>query len=670
MCGPDDVDLGEEKKGIDGVFAAGSVSTYPVDLQQEDTSATGGLTKLGAPICDYYCAEIYEMYGRSVLCMTDGCNWGEKPMKASQTANYGFHEYMRNRQHRIADLRSAAYCILKALEYAQASIIEPIENVWEAGSCTLMGGIVLKLTEDSLDRNLFVDKRKRKGSFRTLLDKVSDKDSPGSDDRKKVKKTGKEGKRRISIRDEGGREKEKEKEKEVKKDKREGGGEGEKAPDPPPTCHHSLSAPGNQSPPQSPDSAKPPPLLEAPPPIPQYDSLSSKKSQSLPDLPSLGEDPAIPPASPPTPTPSPLSSTAGIALSPSTAEIALSPSSPAPLLPPPPLPASSASSPCSTPSSSTSSLSSSLSSSASSSPSFLSETPPIPVTDSVSSGPGAQNSPLYSSSPSSPSSPPTGLPPQSSPPFLSPSSSTPPDPSYLSSPRIKLEEKDMNKEKEKKEVKKNSDLGEFVFMCVNIGDCKAYIYRSDEKSWDDISRGNRINISDPCDPGGRIGPYLDYGQPDIRNLAVFCSRAHAGDIVVICSDGIHDNLDPEFLGYSPEECSLEAETWEEVDFIKAEAAKAAFTKRFVEQLLSKESREKGCEVTPQMISNTLLRNAQNTTINGREWLGANPGRRLPCDYSKYPGKMDHSSILCLRVGETPTSLSSNTPPLSSRGSRK
>ena len=25
--------------------------------------------------------EMYEMYARNVLCLTDGCNWGEKPMK-------------------------------------------------------------------------------------------------------------------------------------------------------------------------------------------------------------------------------------------------------------------------------------------------------------------------------------------------------------------------------------------------------------------------------------------------------------------------------------------------------------------------------------------------------------------------------------------------------------
>ena len=31
-------------------------------------------------------------------------------------------------------------------------------------------------------------------------------------------------------------------------------------------------------------------------------------------------------------------------------------------------------------------------------------------------------------------------------------------------------------------------------------------------------------MSDPCDPGGRLGPYLDYGQPDVRNLAMCCVR--------------------------------------------------------------------------------------------------------------------------------------------------
>ena len=34
----------------------------------------------------------------------------------------------------------------------------------------------------------------------------------------------------------------------------------------------------------------------------------------------------------------------------------------------------------------------------------------------------------------------------------------------------------------------------------------------------------------------------------------------------------------------------------------------------------------------------------------REWLEKNPGKKLPNDYSQFPGHLDHASCLCIRVG--------------------
>ncbi len=52
------------------------------------------------------------------------------------------------------------------------------------------------------------------------------------------------------------------------------------------------------------------------------------------------------------------------------------------------------------------------------------------------------------------------------------------------------------------------------------------------------------------DPGGRLGPYLDAGAPDVRNLRVFFELCREGDTVLLMTDGIHDNLDPKSLGYA------------------------------------------------------------------------------------------------------------------------
>jgi hypothetical protein len=39
-----------------------------------------------------------------------------------------------------------------------------------------------------------------------------------------------------------------------------------------------------------------------------------------------------------------------------------------------------------------------------------------------------------------------------------------------------------------------------------------------EKKVYDVTATNRNEVEDAKDPGGRIGPYIDQGNPDLRNL--------------------------------------------------------------------------------------------------------------------------------------------------------
>ena len=99
-------------------------------------------------------------------------------------------------------------------------------------------------------------------------------------------------------------------------------------------------------------------------------------------------------------------------------------------------------------------------------------------------------------------------------------------------------------------------------MIVSIGDCKAFHWRAADGVVTDITIGNRQEL-DVRDPGGRIGPHLRNGAPDVRNLKLFFQPCEEGDMIVAMSDGIHDNLDPEMLGKTPPEISnnASAATW-------------------------------------------------------------------------------------------------------------
>ena len=48
----------------------------------------------------------------------------------------------------------------------------------------------------------------------------------------------------------------------------------------------------------------------------------------------------------------------------------------------------------------------------------------------------------------------------------------------------------------------------WCFVAVSVGDCKCLHISRRDRRVSEITCGNRINISQPSDPGGRIGPYV------------------------------------------------------------------------------------------------------------------------------------------------------------------
>ena len=42
--------------------------------------------------------------------------------------------------------------------------------------------------------------------------------------------------------------------------------------------------------------------------------------------------------------------------------------------------------------------------------------------------------------------------------------------------------------------------------------------------------------------GGRLGPYLDPGLPDLRNFVVKSFECNSNDTIIVVSDGVDDNF--------------------------------------------------------------------------------------------------------------------------------
>ena len=102
---------------------------------------------------------------------------------------------------------------------------------------------------------------------------------------------------------------------------------------------------------------------------------------------------------------------------------------------------------------------------------------------------------------------------------------------------------------------------------ISIGDCKVYRLNSNSGEITDLTFGSRLNLLNPSDCGGRVGPISGEGEPipDLRNLKLNFVECNKGDLLWVVSDGVHDNIDPQWMGLMPKDMGhptlAEVEGW-------------------------------------------------------------------------------------------------------------
>eukprot|EP01124_Arcella_intermedia_P006210 TRINITY_DN13648_c0_g1_i1.p1 TRINITY_DN13648_c0_g1~~TRINITY_DN13648_c0_g1_i1.p1 ORF type:complete len:1287 (-),score=281.31 TRINITY_DN13648_c0_g1_i1:508-4347(-) len=188
----------------------------------------------------------------------------------------------------------------------------------------------------------------------------------------------------------------------------------------------------------------------------------------------------------------------------------------------------------------------------------------------------------------------------------------------------------------------NTISNEWALVCLNVGDCKAFFY--DSESCFDITYGNRANIFDARDSGGRLGPYVDGALPDLRNLTCYFYPCKPGDFIILTSDGVYDNLDPEHLGESPVDLKVpEFKCWDEMPIALATEVKSKYMCHILYQILSKTQ-------NPAEITQNLIEHCFKTTGNSRAYMETHPSAAEPTGFAEFPGKMDHVTSVALKVG--------------------
>ncbi len=204
----------------------------------------------------------------------------------------------------------------------------------------------------------------------------------------------------------------------------------------------------------------------------------------------------------------------------------------------------------------------------------------------------------------------------------------------------------------------NSSSKEYGLILASVGDCKAYVCSPHTQTVNQVTLGNRGGV-DMRDPGGRIGPEIDNSDPDLRNFKLWFYPCDPDDVVLLVSDGIHDNLDPKNLGFEPKDISPEFSSltsWPKDQTTETGFWNSVFawSDRKLLEVITKSG-----ALTPRNVVRSLVEYTRQITEPTRSFMESNPGKRCPEDLKLYPGKIDHTSGLAVKIKKT----GSENPPI-------
>eukprot|EP01124_Arcella_intermedia_P024238 TRINITY_DN4034_c0_g1_i4.p1 TRINITY_DN4034_c0_g1~~TRINITY_DN4034_c0_g1_i4.p1 ORF type:complete len:1514 (-),score=449.67 TRINITY_DN4034_c0_g1_i4:136-4677(-) len=213
----------------------------------------------------------------------------------------------------------------------------------------------------------------------------------------------------------------------------------------------------------------------------------------------------------------------------------------------------------------------------------------------------------------------------------------------------------------------NDPTHKWAFLCLSLGDCKAFniSFKNDNISVTNITKGRSgSSILDAKDCGGRLGPFNKM-NPDLRNLDVHFHFLEEGDYVLVVTDGVYDNMDPQSLGIPLSESNipgLEGKTWKDItDIPNPELLDSVYhyknnyiTQKF-ESLLKELVEEQSLSlenVQCSQIAQKIINYCKQVTLTTRDYMEKNPNNNQPSSFKDFPGKVDHTTCLVIKVGKT------------------
>ncbi|KAL7714958.1 PPM-type phosphatase domain-containing protein [Entamoeba marina] len=161
-------------------------------------------------------------------------------------------------------------------------------------------------------------------------------------------------------------------------------------------------------------------------------------------------------------------------------------------------------------------------------------------------------------------------------------------------------------------------------VLINIGDCRTFLHSCNIKHTIPLCGKYHSALNEMRNCFGRIGASKSF-EPDLNSSELKATLLEPNDMLIVMTDGFHENFDPQFI---QADCSTHKES---------------FTNVLMSEMI---------ENSANLIDlvDTFSTHIVNLTQSSRDFIQTNPKRRIPSDIKKYPGKMDHSSLCVLSVG--------------------
>ena len=185
----------------------------------------------------------------------------------------------------------------------------------------------------------------------------------------------------------------------------------------------------------------------------------------------------------------------------------------------------------------------------------------------------------------------------------------------------------------------------FGIVTLNIGDCRSYLCTNQgmKTIYDFNSRESYRDISNSQ---GRIGN-TNSDFADLENALICFNECSENDIIMVCSDGISDNFDPEIIQY--ENDKMEGNE------------KVKFMENLLSTYINRNVKLSECIENVCQYIVTLTKEARDMESNRKKKASTPKGTK-----SKPPGKVDHSTMGLLRImlrnNEDPFYIDSYIPP--------